>query len=399
MLPCLTALPQPAAFPLESIAVKGSAIPDAVILDMAAFRIGAPIDKAGIDEACYKLQASGLFASVSYRYGSGPNQGYAVTLTLADQADLVPANIDVPAVDENEVWRWLSARFRRFDREVPQEEAAQRYLAREIETRLGNRMRGQHLTVRRETDPASGDPVVSFQPEDLPRVLSVTFAGNQAVPSPELAAALSPVLSNAGYTARTFAATIEQNLRPVYEEHAYYRVRFAPGEPEWREGGVAVPVSIQEGAPYTLGKMEVEGAELPAAAVLPAGMPANSKQIQAGILDIEKAVKRTGFFEAAASAERSLDDAAHVVNVRVRIAKGPLYRFGQIRITGLPPDLDVLARGLWKPKTGDPYDYAYPYEFYQTFSQSADLSAFRNFYARTHRNGHVMDLELVFEPR
>jgi outer membrane protein assembly factor BamA len=399
-------LPQNTSFPLESVTIEGSVIPRAVILEMTGLQINSPISKTGIEDACYKLQESGLFASVSYRYASGPQKGYALTVQLADQTELTPAVVDVPGADENEVWQWLSRRFGRFDRQVPQAESAQRYLAREMEQHLGDRMRGQHMTVRMETDVKTRALVLSFEPEVLPRVQSVAFTGNQAVPSTDLTNALNAVVLNSEYTGRKFASLVDLNLRPVYEEHGYYRVQFAPGAPEWKEGGVAVQIAIQEGAPYTLGRVDLDGPDLPAdrmmaAAKLPIGALANWKQIQSGIWDMERVVKRTGFFEAVAISDRLYDDPSHVLNLRVRIKKGPIYRFGEIRMTGLTAELEPQARALWKPKSGDPYDYAYASEFLKAFSGSADLRGFRKIDAKTRRGAadHVMDIELVFEPR
>jgi hypothetical protein len=406
LLCAVAALAQNAEFPLESVTIEGSVMPQSVILEMTGLHIDSPISKAGIDDACYKLQESGLFASISYRYASGPKKGYALTLQLADQTELTPAVIDVPGADENEVWQWLSRRYGRFDRRVPQAESAQRYLAREIEQHLGDRMRGQHMTVRMETDLKTRALVLSFEPEVLPRVQSVAFTGNQAIPSTDLANALNGVVLSSEYTGRKFASAVDLNLRPVYEEHGYYRVQFAPGGPEWKDGGVAVQVAIQEGAPYTLGKVDLDGPDLPAdrmmsAAKLPIAGPANWKQIQTGIWDMERVVKRTGFFEAVATSDRMYDDPAHVLNIRVQIKKGPLYRFGEIRMTGLTAELEPQARTLWKPKSGDPYDYAYPSEFLKAFSGSANLRGFRKIDAKTRRGAgdHVMDIELVFEPR
>jgi len=401
----IPALPQEAAFPLESVSIEGSVIPQPAILEITGLRVNSPISKVGIQDACYKLQETGLFASVSYRYASGPKKGYALTIVLADQTDLA-AVIDVPGTDENEIWQWLSRRFGRFNRQVPQAEAAQRYLAHEIEQHLGDKMRDQHMTVRMETDLKTRALVLSFEPEVLPRVQSVAFSGNQAVPSADLASALNGVVLNSDYTSRRFASAVDLNLRPVYEEHGYYRVQFAPGGPEFKNGGVAVQLAIQEGAPYTLGKVDVDGTDLPAdrmmsAAKLPIGELANWKQIQTGIWDMERVVKRTGFFEAVATPDRLYDDSAHILNLRVRIKKGPLYRFGEIRMTGLGAELETQARASWKPKSGDPYDYAYPSEFLRAFSRSADLRGFRKIDAKTRRGAvdHVMDIELVFEPR
>ena len=123
---------QNAAFPLESVSIEGSVVPQSVILEVAGLRISSPIDKAGIEQACRNLQESGLFASISYRYAPGPKKGYAVTLIMTDQAPLSAAAIDVPGADENEAWHWLVSKFLRFDHQVPQADAAQKYLGRLI---------------------------------------------------------------------------------------------------------------------------------------------------------------------------------------------------------------------------------------------------------------------------
>ena len=397
---------QNAAFPLESVMIEGSAIPQPVVLEIAGLHLATPIDKDGIEQACAKLQESGVFASISYRYAPGPKKGYALTLTLADQAPLVAATIDVPGADEEEAWRWLSARFRRFDRQVPQVDAAQKFLAGEIERHIGSGMRGQHLTVRMETDFRTRKLALSFQPEVLPRVQSVAFAGNQAVSSSELAAVLNKIVANIEYTDRKFAAVVDLNLRPVYEEHGFYRVRFSPGAAQWKEAGVSLTVGITEGAPYQLGKVEIVGDNLPVDAMVsagkfPKGKLANWKQIQDGIWEMEKVVKRTGFFEATASPDRSYDDVTHVLDLRIQMQKGPLYHFGAVRFSGLSPDLEGRAKRLWKAKPGDPYDYAYPNEFFQAFSRTVDFRNFRKYHAVAQKGtgDHVMDMNLIFESR
>lgn len=397
---------QSASIPLESVTIEGSGVPQATVLEIAGLRVGTPIDKAGIEEACRKLQESGVFGSINYRYGPGPKNGYAVTLSLTDQAPLAAAVIDVPGVDEKAAWRWLVARYGRFDREAPQAEAAQKHLAIELERHLGGKLRGQHLTVRMETDLTKQNLTLSFQPEVLPRVQSVVFEGNQAVSAGELAAALDKILAGVGYTDRGFARAVELNVRPVYEEHGYYRVQFAPSAPEWKEGGVAVKVGVKEGALFQLGTVEFVGAELPvekmmAAGKFPLGKTANGKQIQQGIWEAERVLKTGGYFDAAGKTERTFDDGAHVLNLRVRIEKGPLYRFGALRIRGLSADQEGKARKLWKLKAGDPYDLTYVSTFFQSFGQAVDMRSFRKTEVQSKKGAgeHVQDVELVFEAR
>jgi outer membrane translocation and assembly module TamA len=331
---------------------------------------------------------------------------YALTLILTDQAPLSDAAIDVPGADKNEAWQWLVSKFRRFDHQVPQVDAAQKYLARQIEQHLAGCLRGQPLTVRLGTDLKTGKLTLSFQPEVLPRIQSVAFTGNQAVISAELGSMLNRVVANEEYTNRKFTAAVEMNLRPVYEARGLYRVRFAPGGPQWTNAGVSLSVAVTEGEPYQLGKVELIGENLPvdailSAAKLPVGKLANWEQIQGGIWEMEKVVKRTGFFEAVASPERAFDDAAHALDLRIRIAKGPLYHFGEVHIKGLSPDMQEQARRIWRPKPGDPYDYAYPNELFPVFYRIVDFRNFRKYDAMAQKGtgDHVMDINLVFEAR
>lgn len=397
---------QESVFPLESVTIDGSTVSKDAILEIGGLRLGSAIDKAGIEEACKRLQESGLFAAINYRYAPGPNKGYAVTLSLTDQSRLAAAAIDLPGVDEEEVWRWLGARFPSLKKQAPEAGAAQQFLAREIQQYAGAKLRGQKVTPRLESDLITRQMTISFQPETLPRIRSVSFSGNRSVAAAELSAALDRVLADKGYTPRSFASAVELNLRPVYEEHGLYRAQFAPGGPEWSGGDVALTVGITEGPAYQFGKVDVSGDALPvqkmlAEAKLPAGKLANWKQIQNGVWEMEKVVKRTGFFEASAVTERSFDDAARTLNLRVQVSKGPLFRFGQVRTSGLGPDLQKEALRLWRPKTGDPYDYAYASDFFQAFSRVLDFGRLQKWEAETKPGAgdHVVDITLVFVPR
>jgi outer membrane protein assembly factor BamA len=217
---------------------------------------------------------------------------------------------------------------------------------------------------------------------------------------------LNRVTVNEEYTARKFAGAVERNLRPMYEQRGLYRVRFAPGAPQWTDAVVAVNLAIAEGEPYQLGKVEFVGENLPvegmlSAAKLPTGKLANWQQIQEGIWELEKVVKRSGFYEATASADRAYDDAARVLNLRIRIRKGPLYHFGDVRFAGLSPKLQERAQQIWQPKPGDPYNYAYPDEFMREFSRVVDFRNFRKYKAEAQKGtgDHVVDISVVFEGR
>jgi outer membrane protein assembly factor BamA len=130
------------------------------------------------------------------------------------------------------------------------------------------------------------------------------------------------------------------------------------------------------------------------------GQTANWTEIQQGIREAEKPVKRTGYFTASAHTERIFHDGQLVLDVRIPFALGPMYRSGQLKIMGLTPEEEAKARKLWKLHPGDPYDYAYPDEFLKTFVQSVTPGQFKKFSSAAQQQAdNVMDLTLLFEPR
>jgi outer membrane protein assembly factor BamA len=406
LLAALPATPQSATFPLESVAVEGSAIHHSVIAELAGLRLAAPIDKRIIESASGRLLQTGLFSSVSYRYDPGPNQGFALTFTLVDQLPLIPAAIDIPGVADDEVWPWLAGRFPSCQRRVPQSEAAHRFLAAAIERHLGARLKGQRLVARVEADLVAGKSSIVFQTETLPRIQSITFSGNSAIPTPQLDAALNHLIGNGGYSPRHFAVALESNLRPLYEEKGLYQASFLPTVQPAAGQAVSLTVAIREGAPYQLRREELIGEGLPvhqllSAARFPTGKIADWSRIRTGIWAMENLIKAAGYLDAAATPERVFDHAARLLDLRIRIRSGPRYHFGHLRVTGLTPLLEKRALVLWQRKPGDPYDPTYAHVFFQSFFQSVDSRSFLKYNVEPHKrpSENIIDVHLIFESR
>jgi outer membrane protein assembly factor BamA len=185
-----------------------------------------------------------------------------------------------------------------------------------------------------------------------------------------------------------------------------YRVKFPSITAQKAGAGmVTVTTVIDEGPQYKLGEISFVGDNLPVEAMLKAakfkkGETANWTEIQKGIWEAEKPLKRTGFFTASARPERVFHDEQRVLDLKISFSLGPLYRSGEVKIVGLTPEQEVKARKLWKLQPGDPYDYAYPDEFLKTFAQSVAPGQFKKYSAATQKQAdNVMDFTLLFEPR
>ena len=399
---------QSGSFPLESVSVEGTTLSKDAVLNLAGLHIGSPIDKSAIEAASQKLNESGMFESVNYRYAQAPKQGYALTLMLADPRSLFNATIDIPGVNEDELWRWLSSTYPLLNHKVPANEAAQRFVSRKLEDHLGPALEGHHIVGQLETEFGRGNKSsISFRPDPLPRITALNFKGQSELTSDQLAALIPADMKEQGYTDRTFQRAVDLNLRRAYEERGMYRVRFpsltAQKEPGW---SVSVTTAIEEGPKFSLGEVQLVDDKLPVEAMFNAakfrkGQIANWTEIQSSIWELEKPVKRLGYLDARVNPERVLDDNRHILDLRISVNLGPLYRFGQLRITGLPPDLEAQARKIWRLNEGDPFDYDYPKDFFQAFFRSVDSRQFKKFNVKMQKSSreNVMDFAVFFEPR
>jgi outer membrane protein assembly factor BamA len=152
----------------------------------------------------------------------------------------------------------------------------------------------------------------------MPTVSSVSFEGLKEFSAGELTALLKGAME-VGYADLTFNRYVDINLRPAYDNHGMYRVLFAPvtSRPE-SPTSMAVNVSIEEGGKYALGDVELVGDNMPQAAMLksaksPGGQVANWMPIQNGVYQMEKELKRVGYYEALASRNANWTT-AHIVS-------------------------------------------------------------------------------------
>ena len=367
--------------PLELVEVEGTTrIAKEAVIRFAGLQIGEPTNKEKIEAACHTLEESQLFEQISYKYRPGAKHGYVVTLTVSDLGRLMDASIDIAGVDQAAYWEWMKTISPAFDHKVSG--PAQDFLARQLEQHAVAALSGQHVVARLETDVSIGRNLIAFQPENLPSVASVSFEGPKEFTSAELTALMKNAMAD-GFTDRTFNKYVDLNLRPAYENHGMYRVRFAPVVSH-AEGqtSVSVRVPIDEGGKYTLGDVELVGDNLPQEAMfksakLPKGQVANWMVIQTGIDRMETTLKRVGYFEAAAKPERKLDDGAHALNLRIPFHTGPVYHYSDTVYKGLGSEMEAKAKAVWKRAPGDTWDVMYVSEFLSAFRQEPAIRTWK----------------------
>lgn len=120
---------------IKRIVVEGTRLPSLSVIGLAQVKAGDQVNFASLYASVQKVTKTGLISNVSFEYESLPDKETDVILHL-NCTDIKPsakASIQVPKVNEEEVWTWLSQVDPLFTRELPPTEAAIRLYSRYIE--------------------------------------------------------------------------------------------------------------------------------------------------------------------------------------------------------------------------------------------------------------------------
>jgi outer membrane protein insertion porin family len=393
-------------FPLEAVSIEADTnFPQAFVLKWSGLKIGQSADNAIFAEACSKLQATGLFRTAAYRYTPGSKNGYVLVLHLEADANLTDAEIDIPNVSDSDVlWTWLHANYPLKGHQVPENDAALSFYSRAIEEYLAANGKRDEVTTRLGGELGPGGKVtVLFQPKNLPKISSIKFEGTRDISAGDLEKRLASMIIDATYTPLQFRHLLEQNVRPLYEERGFLKVAFAVHSENVTEGNVSVTTTVSEGKTYQLAKVSLEGDDIPVEELLKSGnfkigKLANWTEVLASIGAAEAPLKRDGYIRLAARTERVLHDDLGSVDVVVHMRNGTQFVFGAFRVSGLAPDLEARALGLWNLKKGQPLNLEYSTAYLKAVSVLPEFSKIRTFSTELKINpeSNVADVEISF---
>jgi outer membrane protein assembly factor BamA len=358
-------------YPIETIEFGGSDYPRDALLGVTALHPGMPFGETALRDAAQRLQGTGFFRSVQFRYEpAADRKGYAVRFELVEDKDSVPARIDLPGIDEDAVWDALHTADPLLARQVPSNDIAQGRYIQAIEAYAAQHGQPQKVTARLNGgEIGSRRATLVFEPENLAPIAAVRFTDTYALKPADLEAVLEPIAAGSGYTASRFRQLLDLNVRPLYEEHGFLGVVFDHFKLQEDDSGrVTVTTHVVDGRAYTLGKVALDGPGLPEAELRQAagfhiGERANWKAFLESVANMDRVLKRQGHVYEKSRVERTLNSREGTVDVVVHVTPGPLYRFGRLELTGLPDDLQGKAERMWTLRAGQPLDGEYPAEY------------------------------------
>ena len=396
-------------WPIESITVDGNRLykSDQVIA-LSGLKVGQTAGRPEFEAAREKLMAAGVFETVGYKFTPAPNKGYAAVLQVAEVEQAYPVvfeDLHVSTLELEEVLKSKDPLYSR-DRLAATQPVLGRYI-KWIEEFLA--AKGVPEKVAASVTPAlPGDYQILFRPsKPLPSIAQISFEGNKVVPSTALREAVSGAGIGASFTDDSFRQILNASVRPVYEARGRLRVAFPKirTEPAKDVSGVNVFVTVDEGEPYELGKVSIEGTPpVPPETLLKAGDfktgdVANMDRVNEGLERMRKAVRRAGYMNANVSMQRTLDEGKKSVDVTVRIDPGPQFTMARLTLVGLDLDGEAEMKRIWTLKEGKPFNPDYPDLFLQRVREQGMFDDLGDAKADVKLNDrdHTADVTLTFK--
>ena len=143
---------------IEQINVTGTRCPASSIIALSGLKPHDKVNELGVNTACRKLTATGLFKSIDYTYDAYPDRpGVVLNLAVVDEGPLVQASIQ-PAAEDAVIWTGLQAMDPLFTRQLPPTQKAIAFYEKNIEKWLRANGRNDEYAAATVSGDASGNP-------------------------------------------------------------------------------------------------------------------------------------------------------------------------------------------------------------------------------------------------
>jgi outer membrane protein insertion porin family len=406
--------PAPTAYTIENLTVAGNHAHSAEqILAAAGLRVGQKAGPLEFDAARDKLEATGTFDNVSYRFApSHDGEGYDVVFEVAEVGQLFLIRFEELPASDDQLRAWLKQKDPLFGDKIPATKpVVDRYVAW-ISEFLAAHDYHQPISGKLTSSEGNEDLTLLFRPAKArPAIAHVLFTGIGDVPSAPLQTAMYAVAIGVLYEEPRFRLLLESSARPIYEAHGLLRVTFPKIDiaPAKDVDGVSVTVQVAPGPVYKLDRVAFVGADYSRSewnnlAKLKTNQTVNFDEVKAVQDRIRASQRRAGHLDATSQVKRDVNDADHTVSIEFQIDPGPLYTLGRLDMVGLDVVTEPEIRKMWGIAPGKPFNVEYPDHFLSRVKEGGVFDGLKTTRAETKINAgnHTVDVTLYFnvaEPR
>jgi outer membrane protein assembly factor BamA len=391
-----------ALFPLDSIQVEGlKRLKPEQVVKASGLTIGQKVDKPDFEAAQARLLATGVLASVGYRFTSSPRGGFSLTFEVAEVEQVFPVRFEELPGSDADLLALLAKADPLFTNPVPGTDL----VIKRLEAALNAHLKVEPKVIGRVLADRPEDVFLLFRPDrPRPTVASVAFKGNTAFTTPELQNKMSAVAIGTLFTEDRFRELLQNQIRPLYETKGLLRVSF-PKITAKRAGdveGLDIEVEIVEGPEYSLDKVTLSGApgaaQLLKIAAFKEGDVFRLHEVVDGLERLRAALRSQGYMKVATDSTRTYAHDRKSVDMNVAVTRGPQYTMGRLTIKGLDITTEPEIRKMWALKQGDVYRDQYPEKFLQRIRQDGILDNLGETRARLDydEQRHIIHVALEF---
>ena len=396
-------------WPIQSLTVEGNHnCTTGQILAVAGLKVGQLAGKDEFEAARDRLVATGVFETVGYKFAPAADQtGYAASFQVVEVEPAYPIRFEGLGAPEKDIAAWLRGKDPLF---APRLAATKQVLARYTSWIQ------EYVTAHNGKDkviakvmPLTGEQfVIVFRPARAdPAIAEVSFEGNVVIPSTALQNAISGIAVGSEYSEDRFRQSLDAALRPLYDARGRIRVSFPKIAVANAADvqGLAVKVTVNEGASYDLGNVRIEGAagfksqDLLKTAKFKSGDLANFDEVGKGVDLIKKVLRHQGFMRNDIHIVRQIDDGKKTVDLVLQVNEGPQFLFGTLNVEGLDLNGEAAIRKMWNLKEGKPYNADYPDYFLGKVREEGifdNLGEMRS-EPKINEQAHTVDVTLYFK--
>ncbi|MBM3786132.1 MAG: hypothetical protein FJW30_17370 [Acidobacteria bacterium] len=341
-----------AAFPLESILVEGvKRLRPEQIVAASGLRPGQPAGKPDFEAAQARLAASGVLASVGFRYApSKSRKGYTLTFEVVEIDQVFPIRFEELEKPEAELRKILRAADPLFLDPAPGTDVVLKRYAGALNAAL----KVSPPVIGRVVTDRPGVTAMLFRPNrPRPSVAAVSFTGNKAFPAHELQNRVAGVAVGMLYTEEGVREALQNQIRPLYESKGLLRVKFTKisAAPATDVEGLNVSIEVDEGPEFVLDDVRINGAagaaELLKIAKFKTGEVFKIQEVTESLERLRAAMRTQGFMKVETAATRRYEDARRTVDMEVNVTPGPRFKMGRLTLKGLDITTEPEIRKLW----------------------------------------------------
>lgn len=399
--------PAPTAYPVESLTVEGNHnYTAAQILAVAGLHKGEKAGKTEFEASRDKLDKTGAFDSVSYRFTpSADGEGYDIVFEVREVEQVYPLRFaDLPATDA-QLRAWLRQKDPLFGQKIPAtKQVVDRYVA----------WVSEYLAKQNYHEPVAGqlssdggeDLALLFRPaKGYPAIAHVVFTDTGDITAAALQTAMYGVAIGVPYTEARLRQLLDATARPIYEARGMVRVAFPKIEtaPAKDVDGVTVTVQVAPGPPYKLEEVSFTGFDYSRSdwrnlSKLKTDQTANFDDVRAAQERVRADLRRKGYLDGSSTVARKVNDADRTIEIVFQIAPGALYTLGKLNIVGLDIESEPTIRKMWGIAPGRPFNAEYPDYFLMRVKQDGVFDNLKATRAETNVNAarHTVDVTLYF---